>query len=165
MLLFDWPTFFSIGQSWSNHCFVKLSLQSSWHSSVKNHFSSKSPLQPSCFYPIFDIFINLLSKLYLWKICLELKRKSNWVFFECLNISSITSKLDCHVSSQMMRNMKTWILYVRSHESSRKSCIFFLSILYKTTNGRKSWCTGIRFALWCEICPWSHALDLLCRLL
>ena len=60
MLLLDWPTFCSIGPSWSNHCPIKFFLQSCWHSPVTKHSRSKSPLQPSCFNPIFDIFINLL---------------------------------------------------------------------------------------------------------
>ena len=49
-----------IGHSWFNHYLVKFSLQSFWYSLVTKYFRSKSLLQTSHLYPIFDIFINLL---------------------------------------------------------------------------------------------------------
>ena len=58
MLIFYWPTLRR-----SNRCPVKFSLQSYWHAPITKHSKIKSPLQPSRFYLMFEIFIMLRSCL------------------------------------------------------------------------------------------------------
>ena len=42
--LLDWPIFCSIGRSWANHCSIKFSFHSCWHSLVTKHSGSKAQL-------------------------------------------------------------------------------------------------------------------------
>lgn len=66
VLLLDWLAFYFICHSWSNHCHVKFFLQSCWYVPITKHSKSKSPLQPSCFYPISDVFLNLSTLTNYW---------------------------------------------------------------------------------------------------